>query len=114
MKITRKVFDKWISEYSLNEGPFFISRSQARSRFILKRSKSLGWYVYDKEDNEYSYRTWNCGGELVMPAWIKERSFKRRENIGLPKPRRKRTILPDSMFSLDELELASQVMEEMQ
>lgn len=45
--------------------------------------------------------------------WIKPCSFKKREKLGLPKPKRKRKILPDAMFSLDEMELASSIMEEL-
>lgn len=113
----RKSYDDWIKDFpeDATGTKYLMNLKRAKLRFILRRSKSLGYYIYDKADNEYSWRAAKYNGEMI-PIWIKPRSFKRRERLGLPKPRqprRKRTILPDSMFSLNELELASQIMEEM-
>lgn len=43
----RKIYDDWISGFQKD----LHNLKQAKLRFILRRSKSLGWYIFDKEDN---------------------------------------------------------------
>lgn len=48
-----------------------------------------------------------------QPIFVGEKTIDRRKKLGHPKKRKARSILPDTMFSLDEMDLACSIMEEL-
>jgi hypothetical protein len=84
-------------------------------RLVVKKHKLLGFYVLDENDNElpFSYQAFDnphCGWAGL--SWITLETFRRRQKLGHPKPRKKavKQLLREPDFGLEEMALAEAIM----
>lgn len=77
--------------------------------YKVKRDKVLGLYIHDLHDDKFPYAYQISGDGNIQ--WITAQTFKRRQKLGHPKPRKKpiKQMLREPDFGLDEMALAEAI-----
>ena len=104
-QITRALFKKW--------------RGSHCEEYVLKKHKTFGYYILDTSDdfyNGYPY-AWQINLRDMNVVWITKRTMDKHFKRGTPPPTRKkpnrRKMKEIGMFSMEEMEEAYKVMEEL-
>ena len=76
----------------------------------IKKDRVLGIVLMNSVF--FAYSTYNDGSS---PIWVSEKTFRKRQKIGHPSPRKKpvKLRMAEGPFSLDEMALAESIMDQM-
>lgn len=85
-----------------------------KRRFKIKTDDKLCIVVFDKEDRiqPWAYACYSTRDGGTYLRWVNARTFKLRQKIGHPKPRKKhiKQMLGEPEFGLEEMALAETIM----
>lgn len=88
----------------------FSSKADFKRRVKLEHHDGLGYVIHDTQDHaEYAWRVFT-DGQFRSLCWITASTFKRRLKLGWPKGKE----VPDDSITLDEMDAAIKVMEQME
>lgn len=72
---------------------------------VYKPHPKLGIIVYAPEGDCYAYSAYNNG----LAHWVTKETLEKRKKLGPPAKRKRKHLMQESMFSLDEMAVAEDI-----